>query len=402
MFHRLVIFLEELYEREGSHIYGQFNWLLYAAEIAKHFAEATIFLPIKPREPEKTALSPPFLLELAQTNFHLVELPPYYSLANSMLRLPQVIRQFYQHRHTIRGAQAILIRVPSLAGLLLAEFARLLGTANLSFYVAGNIETQANPIVQGGSKGSLVGLLARLVNRFTALAARNSLVISVSPEMAAKFQEAPRFLPPPRKVLTFPVAMHTQTHLYRRPRLKKKPPLRLIRVCRLYPSKGLETLLVSVQLLLKQGVPVRLEIVGAGDPGYQQRLEGMLKDLNLGPYVTLSGPMPHQEIMSAYRRADIQVISSLAEGTPRVIWEGWANSLPLVATAVGGIPDMVAHEINGLLVPPGDPVALAEAVARLYWEPGLRQKLSANGLALAREYTLEKQAALVAQAIRNF
>ncbi len=399
---RLVIFLDELYEKNGRTMYGQFNWLIYAAEIANHFTETTIFLPIKPRAVHKTSAGrSPKILDLDDTNFHVVELPPYHSIASSIPRLPWVARQLYLQRHAIRKAHAVLLRVPSLCALLLAEWARLLGVTNVCFYVAGNIETQADPVVKGGCQSRVWGLLARLINRLTCLCARNALVISVSPEMGKKFQLARTLIPKPRKVMIFPIPMHRQSDLYRRPPNRKNSKLRLIRVCRLYPSKDLETLLASVKLLIERGLSLELEIVGTGDSAYYGQLIHLIEQLHIGPYVKFTGLLPHEDTMMAYRRADVQVISSLAEGFPRVIWEGWASSLPLVATTVGGIPAIVQHEQNGLLVPPGDPAALADAITRLHREPELRQTLIANGLAQARDYTRENQAAVIAKAMIN-
>jgi sugar transferase (PEP-CTERM/EpsH1 system associated) len=76
---------------------------------------------------------------------------------------------------------------------------------------------------------------------------------------------------------------------------------------------------------------------------------------------------------------DVFALSSRSEGMPLVVLEAWASSVPVVATAVGGLPDLIDPGRTGELVPPGDPTALAEAVARLLEDPQLRSELGEGG-----------------------
>jgi glycosyltransferase involved in cell wall biosynthesis len=80
-------------------------------------------------------------------------------------------------------------------------------------------------------------------------------------------------------------------------------------------------------------------------------------------------------------------LCSVSEGLGRVVLEAMARGVPVVATAVGGIPDLVRHEETGLLVPPRDPVALATSIRRLMQDGALRRKLIAGGYAVAQEHT---------------
>lgn len=169
------------------------------------------------------------------------------------------------------------------------------------------------------------------------------------------------------------------------------PGIRLLRVCWLVPSKGIEYLLEGVSLLIRQGMKVELEIVGKERVvGYQAGLENLAKRLGIGDQVRFSGWVAFDQIQEAYLRSDIQVISSLAEGTPRVIFEGAARGLPLVSTNVGGIPQAVQDGFDALLVPAADPVAVAEAVRRVVQDGTLRRKLIEHGYASAREASFER------------
>lgn len=105
------------------------------------------------------------------------------------------------------------------------------------------------------------------------------------------------------------------------------------------------------------------------------------------------------ELFQEYADADVFVLPSRSEGTPRVLVEARAFGCPVVATRVGGIPSSVAEGRDGLLVPPDDVTALADAILRVATEPGLRQSLSRSGRERVRSWTIDGLAdALVEQA----
>jgi glycosyltransferase involved in cell wall biosynthesis len=101
-----------------------------------------------------------------------------------------------------------------------------------------------------------------------------------------------------------------------------------------------------------------------------------------------------------YRRYDAFVLPTLpGEGIPRVLLEAMTSGLPVVTTRVAGIPSLVTHEVNGLLVDAPTPAAVAAALARIVMEPPLRQRLIARGYETARGLTLEAQAARMMDAV---
>jgi glycosyltransferase involved in cell wall biosynthesis len=94
-------------------------------------------------------------------------------------------------------------------------------------------------------------------------------------------------------------------------------------------------------------------------------------------------------LFQAYADADVLALPSLSEGTPRVLVEARAFGCAVVATTVGGIPTSVTHGVDGLLVPPGDPAALCEALVQLAADEQERQRLVDGGLRRARQCTIE-------------
>jgi len=123
-------------------------------------------------------------------------------------------------------------------------------------------------------------------------------------------------------------------------------------------------------------------IVGEGPE--RQRLEAEIRRLGLERAVVLAGD--RSDVADLLARADIFVLSSTSEGMPLSILEAMAAELPVVASAVGGVPEAVEDGDTGLLVPPQDPVPLAAALERLLADPALRRRLGASGRARVREH----------------
>jgi glycosyltransferase involved in cell wall biosynthesis len=159
-----------------------------------------------------------------------------------------------------------------------------------------------------------------------------------------------------------------------------KPPYFLLSVGRLVPKKGHDDLIAACGILRDAQHDFRCMIVGAGPE--QQALQGLIDRLNLGSRVTLAGPMTHAKLVTLYRQADLFALAPrIAEngdrdGIPNVIAEAMASGVPVVSTNVSGIPELVRDRQTGLLVPPGDPKALASAIARLLLDPDRSARLA--------------------------
>jgi glycosyltransferase involved in cell wall biosynthesis len=158
----------------------------------------------------------------------------------------------------------------------------------------------------------------------------------------------------------------------------------VVAVGRLARVKGFEYLIEAVSRLPR----VALAIVGEGE--LRQELERLVQLSSAR--VVLTGGMPHDRIPHALAAADLVVVPSVVDSRGRVdsttstVPEALASGRPLIATAVGGIPELVRDGENGLLVPQKDPAALAAAIERLRGDPDLRERLSHR----AREFAVER------------
>jgi glycosyltransferase involved in cell wall biosynthesis len=163
----------------------------------------------------------------------------------------------------------------------------------------------------------------------------------------------------------------------------------LINVGSLQPYKGHPYLIEACSILRDRGVPVRCRIIGGGE-GYN-RLEKMIKQLGLEQHVQLLGPRPQDKVAQLLSEADCYVQPSIItpsgkmEGIPVALMEAMACELPVVATAISGIPELVQPSRTGYLVPPANSTRLAGALLDIYTQPGKAAQLAAEGRKLVLE-----------------
>jgi glycosyltransferase involved in cell wall biosynthesis len=154
----------------------------------------------------------------------------------------------------------------------------------------------------------------------------------------------------------------------------------------LRPEKRVDLLLRAVGLLHEQGRPVVAVIVGDGPE--LQRLNALADRLGIGAAVRFT--RRRDDAATVLRLFDVAVLSSEREGSPLALLEYMAAARPIVATQVGGVPELIRDAIDGLLVPPGDPAALAEAIGRLLADRELAAALGASAAARqASAFTLD-------------
>ncbi len=162
----------------------------------------------------------------------------------------------------------------------------------------------------------------------------------------------------------------------------------ILSVGQLKERKGLRYLVEACALLQARGVPFRCQIVGEGP--LRDALRSQIDDLELTDRVELVGAIPHDAVVARYQEATVFVLPAVKgsdgdrDGIPNVILEAMAMALPVVSTDHSGIPEAVTDGVTGRLVHPGDPQALADALAqvitdhstaRAWGEEGRRQVL---------------------------
>jgi colanic acid/amylovoran biosynthesis glycosyltransferase len=150
-------------------------------------------------------------------------------------------------------------------------------------------------------------------------------------------------------------------------------PLNLLCVGRLVPAKGQHVLIAALGRLIRGGRSVTLRLVGDGPD--RASLEDEVASRGLSSEVSFTGSVNQDQIRRLYSEADVFVLASFAEGIPIVLMEAMAMEIPCVSTTVAGISELIRNEVDGLLVPPSDERALAEAIERLIDDRELRRRL---------------------------
>jgi glycosyltransferase involved in cell wall biosynthesis len=169
----------------------------------------------------------------------------------------------------------------------------------------------------------------------------------------------------------------------------------VLSVGRFREKKGFLTLIRACRSLVDAGYRFRCQIVGYGP--LQPNMEGLIRTLDLSETVSLCGKKTLEEVVDLYRRATIFALPCRVaddgdrDGIPNVLLEAMAMRLPVVSTDVSGIPELIHHDRNGLLVPEQDSESLAKALGRLLENPELRHTLGQAGReTIVRDFSSEQ------------
>ena len=200
-------------------------------------------------------------------------------------------------------------------------------------------------------------------------------------------------------------AMGVDTDVFQRDAPYEPPapgaPVRIFSCGRLNYIKGHDDLMQACRLLLDRGVDVRLEIAGeddAGGTGFRTVLEAELARLNLSSHVRLLGAVDADAVKAKLLDAHVFAMASHAEPLGVSYMEAMACGVPTIGTNAGGVTELIRDGIDGVLVPPRDAKALADAVARLASDPDKCRDLSVRG----RERIVERfRSTLGAQTLRD-
>jgi glycosyltransferase involved in cell wall biosynthesis len=169
---------------------------------------------------------------------------------------------------------------------------------------------------------------------------------------------------------------------FRRADFSSAPPL-IVAVGRLIDKKGFADLIQAGRLLMEGGISFRCQIFGDGP--LEKKLHEQIVELDLQNYVELAGPKPQHEIRNYLAGGTVFVLPSVIDSEggmdnlPTVIMEAMATGLPVISTAIGGIPEMVIDNETGLLVSAGDARALADAIENVITKPSLARRLGEKG-----------------------
>lgn len=169
------------------------------------------------------------------------------------------------------------------------------------------------------------------------------------------------------------------------------PGKKILFVGRLHPVKGTQYLLGAMSIVHRELPEAKLILVGDGEE--REHLETLTDNLGIRECVEFAGGVPHERVEDYMNQAEVFVLPSLSEGFPVTILEAMACGLPVVATRVGGIPDIIEDGTNGYLIDAMNPEQIAEALLKLLQNEELQKDISDKNRETAEKYRWDTVAA---------
>jgi glycosyltransferase involved in cell wall biosynthesis len=170
-------------------------------------------------------------------------------------------------------------------------------------------------------------------------------------------------------------------------------------VGRLSSVKGIQYLLGAMRIVHGELPGVKLILVGDGEE--RKYLEHLTDHLGIRECVEFVGAVPHERVQDYMHHADVLALTSLSEGFPVTILEAMASGLPVVATCVGGVPEIIENNVNGYLVETENQKVIAEALLKLLRDGQLRKHISGNNRKKAEKYRWDMVAATLEEIYQN-
>lgn len=171
---------------------------------------------------------------------------------------------------------------------------------------------------------------------------------------------------------------------------------RVLSVGRLVEKKGFEYGIRAIKILTKKYPDINYTIVGDGPKKFE--LKGLIEELKLENNVRIAGKMPNETLLEEYKNANVVILPCVVagdgdmDGIPVVLMEAMAMEKPVISTRISGIPELISHGEDGLLVEQRDPSALAKAIDGIFSGKYNAKDLGANGRrTITESYSLDRQ-----------
>lgn len=391
----LAIFLNIKFYYDGHEYTADERYFEFWSGLSVYFDQIILCVPVLETGSKKGN----FGVRVSNQKISICHLP-YYE--NSMALYSRAVKILSEVKKTIRQNIAewdiIGAVVPNIVGLLFLIEAKRQSKHSFA-YVRGNHLKTVRFEFKRGKKWLLLPFAVAL-DAATKWFVKDRLTFVVGKELHHKFRSQGC------QVKQIVVSLVSKNDVRCTPGLVRRPcagnTIRIVHVGRLSAERGVCFLIEALAILNDEGIRrYVLTIIGSGPE--EVALRELVRSLDLEGSVRFAGYISYgPEMIAALDESDLFVLPSLTEGVPKVLIEAMANGLPVIASEVGGIPEIVRNGVEGILVPPGKPDAIAAAVRRMASDELLREMLVRNGLRRAGEFTVERQRAKVLDAILSY
>lgn len=361
------------------------RWIEFFHLFCADFEEVRLCLPVD------SDVTPEMLQKLGfPPNLTLISFPYYLGPDQALKRSPELFwRGLREGFRQARECDLICYNSPSLVGCIFATWALLRGRAQVEF-IRGN-KLQVFQRAYRSARGWFYYAANWLFDAWMDLVRHLGRVVAFThgSALGEKYEWRNRGHVFPMKTMVSATYLKPLSEVEAAVERRLSSPIILF-VGRLSPEKGIETLLNAASILLRDNYKFSLRIVGAGSE--EMGLRQLATDLELESCVEWAGQVSYgPDLFREYDNATAFVLPSLSEGSPDVIAEAMARGVPIVASRVGGIPDLIEENETGLLVDAGDSRQLADAILRLMSDTEMRRRFAVNARAEVASHTLQDQ-----------
>lgn len=342
----------------------------YLKDISQFFDNLEIIAPVKKCDKKIGGL---FISSLPQKNISFLHLP-YENNINKYSSLISIyVKCIYTLYKGIRRSNTVYIFLPGNIGTIACLWS-LIFRKPFVLYIAGDsVEVSMIKLNQKVNFINICKLFASYFNMLvTRLAARKARFCLVAGDILYNKLKNNNIYQ------RIPILEMNYDNLYLRNDTCKNKTVRCLFVGNLNRLKGITYLLYAIKRLKDDGLSISLDIIGIGP--LDKDLKRLSKELEIDDVVYFRGYIYDKStLFEFYRISDIFILPTLSEGFPRVIYEAMGHSLPIITTPVGGIPILMKHKENSLLVPIKSDFAIAEGIQELRNNSLLRQNIIKNG-----------------------
>jgi glycosyltransferase involved in cell wall biosynthesis len=383
---RLAVYADLVYWQDGDMVSTSTAFVSWMSGLSDHVDELIVFgrtHPVPGRGDH----------ELCGTNIRFVPLPYYESLHRITRVTTATMRSATLWHQELGRCDAVLLFGPHPYAVVFGLQARF---AHVPVVVGVRQDFRqylAYRVI--GWRRPAVVTAGRVLESAHKLLAKGGGVVAVGHEMARRYTSNHT------RVITTGVSLVRPADLVALEDVLSRPwpgAHQLLVAGRLDPEKN-PLLLIEVAKALKSTGPWQLVVAGTGS--LADKLAAQVESQALDDVIALVGRLDHDHLFELYRRSTLLLHVSLTEGQPQVFYEAAAAGLPIVATAVGGVPAALANGKRGVLVPPNDVDAIVGAISKLAADPEQRSAIARAAWEWAGGETLDAQVARVASFIEE-
>jgi glycosyltransferase involved in cell wall biosynthesis len=320
-----------------------------------------------------------------KTKLELIFTHTYRGIMDYYKKLPKMLfSNFFSLREVMKKSDLIFLRIPTMNTFLTYFLIKIYKKPFITYQVGDEKEIVRNSTKYNNFSRFLAHTMASI---------HSALYKKIIKKAAVSFFLAPQLMELTKKknsIFFFTSLITDQDISYHQMNADMTSPINLLYVGRISNEKGLAYLVHAVKNLIQKGLVTNLTLCGEGKE--KDELERLASELDIKNNIRFTGQIPWEKIKRIYSSHDIFVLPSLSEGVPKVILESMAAGLPVIATRIGGIPNLINQNENGILIPPKSPSAIANAVENIFKNRGLREEIIQNAYKYVEHHTAEKQA----------